>query len=141
MNNSYPARPDPSTNQNLDSLKYKYHLASPKTFPGQFRSHIDLVSTTPPKFDDTWVTLSQSGTTTKVLAVAGSGFSYSAPDTNDLVHRVVHEGAICLVNPGPPPNTWVVSVPRNDTAVSIKSSGGEVDPLDRTHGTDREGRV
>jgi hypothetical protein len=127
---------------NLDSLRYKYvSFAHPNTGDNTlFRTHIDLVSTISPKFDHTWVTLSQSGTTTKMLAVTGSKFHYAPTPDTDPVKCVVHAGGVCLVNPGPGNNQWTISVPRNDPGVCIKPSSG-ADPLDRTHGADREARV
>jgi hypothetical protein len=132
VSTAYPTRPDPVINHNLDSMKYRYIISAPKPFDGQFRSHVDLVSATPPLSDDSWVTLSQSGTTTKLMAVTGSEFQYAPTPGGDPVKCAVHAGALCLVNPGPSKNQWTISVPRNDTGVCIKSSGG--DPLDTTHG-------
>jgi len=125
---------------NLDSMRYKYDSFAPVSSGDTlFRTHVDLVSTTAPTLDDSWVTLSQSGTTTKLMAVTGSEFQYAPTPGSDPVKCVVHAGALCLVNPGPSKNQWTISVPRNDPGVYIKSSG--VDPLDCTHGMDRRSRV
>ena len=125
---------------NLDSMRYKCGSFAP-TSGGDawFRSHVDLVSTTRPSFNDSWVTLSQSGTTTKMMATEGSTLSYF-PFDGTALSREVHSGAVVLVNPGPGSTEWTISIPRNDPGVSIKPSSG-IDPLDRTHGRDSGSRV
>jgi hypothetical protein len=120
------------SDRNLDSLKHKYSISAPKGFSGLFRSHTDLTSVGPIHFDYSWVRLSDSGTTTKMLARSGSGFRCVPTPGGDPVDCFVHAGALCLVNPGPGTNEWTISVPRNDTGVRIKLAGG--DPLDATHG-------
>jgi hypothetical protein len=108
----YPARPDPITQLNLDSMKYTYSISSPKTFDGRFRSHVDLVSEGPIQFDDSWVPLSLSGNTARMMAVIGSELSYTPPN-NGPANRLVQPGAICLVNPGPKRGQFTVSVPKD----------------------------
>lgn len=74
-----------------------------------------------------------------MLAKSGSEFQCVPKSSGEPVKCFVHAGALCLVRPGPGKNEWTISVPRNDSRVCVKSSGG--DPLDRTHGTDREDRA
>jgi|ERR1700688_665868 hypothetical protein len=114
------------TNNNLDSMKYEYSVVPSKTFPDAFRTHADIVSSTEPKFDYTWHRLSDSAATKRYMAVGGSEFWYT-PTTGQPAARVVHEGAICLVKPGPGKNQWTVSVPRNDFLTELCTDAGPED--------------
>jgi hypothetical protein len=110
---------------NLDSMRYKYGSVAPDSGGDTlFRTHVNLVSTTAPKFDHSWVSLSQSGTTTKMMATEGSELYYAPPETITPVSREVHSGAVVLVNPGPKRGQFVISVPRNDELSVLASPVG-----------------
>jgi hypothetical protein len=104
--------------RNLDSLGYQPRLDSPKTFPGRFRTHVDIVSTTEPRMKG-FVRLQDSGATARYMAVGGCEMSLTADGSP--TRRAVHEGAIVLVSPGPGPGQWTVCVPRNDILSNIAS--------------------
>jgi hypothetical protein len=103
-------------NRNFDSLAYQTHLDSPKAYPNgaRFATHIDHTAMGPVHWNYTWQTLSQSGTTTRMMAVEGSELWY----TNTLgkpTHHTCESGQIVLIAPGSGSNTWTISVPRTST--------------------------
>jgi hypothetical protein len=118
---------------NLDSMRYKYDSFAPASGGDTwFRTHVDLVSTTRPTFNDSWVTLSQSGTTTKMMATQGSELYYAPPETITPVSREVHSGAVVLVNPGPHRGQFVISIPRNDELSVLTSPVRRKDPSEES---------
>jgi hypothetical protein len=105
----------PSNTTNHDSLQYQTHLDSPKNYGGAlFATHVDRHAVGPVHFDYSWTTLSQSGTTTKMMAVEGSELWYTST-LGRPEHQTCEAGVIVLVNPGTTPDTFVVSIPRSAT--------------------------
>jgi hypothetical protein len=103
-----------STASNIDSLQYQVHLHSPKPPGAMFSTHADHVAVGPIHWDYTWQRLSESGTTTRMMAVEGSELWYVGT-LGKPTHHSCEGGQIILVNPGVKPGTFVVSIPRTST--------------------------
>jgi hypothetical protein len=102
---------------NLDSLRTP---PTPVLGTGaRWGSHLELTSYRPPRFDNTFVRLSDSGSVERWLAANGDGSELwlVPPESSELVSRVVAAGAIVLCTPVG--NTWRVSIPRNDCFTTI----------------------
>jgi hypothetical protein len=110
---NYPARPDPVTKTNLDSMKHVYSISAPKTFPEQWRTHVDIRSVLPFRFvTSDWQRLSDSDPYHRYLAVNpdGSEMRFHGP-AGDPAHRAVPPSAIVLTEYRAEEKVYVAHVP------------------------------
>jgi hypothetical protein len=108
---------------NLNSLNYRYSIASPKAFTGLFATHTTIRSEAPIRFTaGDWTKLSDSGKYHRWLATSAEGSTLVVIDADgDLIRRVVHVGAIVLTEHDAD-GAYVVHVPRFDPGVELSAS-------------------
>src|SRR5215472_7343263 len=114
----YPIASPHDARISLNSLNYRYSIASPKQFEGLFATHVTLRSTGSFRFaSGDWTRLSDSDRYHRYLATnaEGSAIVYVGAD-GDLVRRLVHPGAIVITERGED-GSYQVHVPRHDPGV------------------------
>lgn len=93
---------------NLDSLRYKYgSFASSKSSDTVFRTHIDLVSTTPPKMSAFTKLQDSDHHTQKYLALADAEIVFTCD--GETCRKDVEQGAIVLCEHRD--GVWILQVP------------------------------
>jgi hypothetical protein len=115
---------------NLDSLRTMRPTIGSG---GRWRNFTTITSATHPKFDQTWLRLSDSGRLERYLSMDGSEMSYLPVGEDRVVPRTCHSGAIVLVERDGDSGVWTILVPRNDPFADLADDGDVVDALDPTH--------